>query len=164
MEPVWTTPRAKIFPPTGTRTPLPQLSSQSLYRHSKMKHYLTKYTCYLSTHPCFMTPGFTSGMPLRSFHQATDISSSELTALLILTAMIKLPSSGNKWCPSPFWGGVEPSPLLLKPLLAYCTSPGRRCMMNDDECGGNRWNVWQGKPKFSEKTYPSAALSTTNPT
>jgi hypothetical protein len=27
------------------------------------------------------------------------------------------------------------------------------------------WNDdWQGKPKYSEKTYPSAALSTTNPT
>jgi hypothetical protein len=25
---------------------------------------------------------------------------------------------------SPFWGGVEPSPLLLRQLLAYCTSPG----------------------------------------
>jgi hypothetical protein len=29
-------------------------------------------------------------------------------------------------------------------------------MMNDD--------AWQGKPKHSEKTYPSSALSTTNPT
>jgi hypothetical protein len=29
----------------------------------------------------------------------------------------------------------------------------------------NRWNVnWQGKPKYSEKTCPSATLSTTNPT
>jgi hypothetical protein len=28
-----------------------------------------------------------------------------------------------------------------------------------------RWNEnWQGKPKYSEKTYPSATLSTTNPT
>jgi hypothetical protein len=26
------------------------------------------------------------------------------------------------------------------------------------------WNNWQGKPKYSEKTCPSAALSTTNPT
>jgi hypothetical protein len=25
-------------------------------------------------------------------------------------------------------------------------------------------NNWQGKPKYSEKTCPSAALSTTNPT
>jgi hypothetical protein len=29
----------------------------------------------------------------------------------------------------------------------------------------NRWNTnWQGKPKYSEKTCPSATLSTTNPT
>jgi hypothetical protein len=29
----------------------------------------------------------------------------------------------------------------------------------------NRWNAnWQGTPKYSEKTYPSATLSTTNPT
>jgi hypothetical protein len=29
----------------------------------------------------------------------------------------------------------------------------------------SRWNEnWQGKPKYSEKTYPSAILSTTNPT
>jgi hypothetical protein len=30
----------------------------------------------------------------------------------------------------PFWSGVEPSPPLLRPLLAYCTSPP-----DDDECG-----------------------------
>jgi hypothetical protein len=43
--------------------------------------------------------------------------------------------------------------------LAYCTGPGwlwwwRNCW-NDD---------WRGKPKYSEKSCPSAALSTTNPT
>jgi hypothetical protein len=42
--------------------------------------------------------------------------------------------------------------------LAYCTSPGWlwwwRIWWNED---------WQGKPKYSEKTYPSATLSTTNP-
>jgi hypothetical protein len=27
-----------------------------------------------------------------------------------------------------------------------------------------QWNDWQGKPKYSEKIYPIAALSTTNPT
>jgi hypothetical protein len=36
-----------------------------------------------------------------------------------------------------WWGGVETSPLLLKPLLAYCTSPWWRRMWN------NRWNAWQ---------------------
>jgi hypothetical protein len=28
----------------------------------------------------------------------------------------------------------------------------------------SRWYEWQGKPKYSEKTCPSATLSTTNPT
>jgi hypothetical protein len=34
---------------------------------------------------------------------------------------------------------------------------------DDGEIGGIM-NDWQGKPKYSEKTWPSAALSTTNPT
>jgi hypothetical protein len=50
---------------------------------------------------------------------------------------------------------------VLRPLLAYCTAP-------DDRWGwlwSNCWNEdWQGKPKYSEKTCPSAILSTTNPT
>jgi hypothetical protein len=45
-------------------------------------------------------------------------------------------------------------------LLSYCACPwwlwGWRII---------RWNEdWQGKPKYSEKTCPSATLSTTNPT
>jgi hypothetical protein len=46
-----------------------------------------------------------------------------------------------------------------RPLLAYCTCPGWLC--------GFRiwWNEnWQGKPKYSAETCPSAILSTTNPT
>jgi hypothetical protein len=43
--------------------------------------------------------------------------------------------------------------------MAYCTCPGWlwwwRILWNED---------WQGKPKYSEKTCPSATLSTTNPT
>jgi hypothetical protein len=32
---------------------------------------------------------------------------------------------------------------------------------DDDDCGAvSRMNDWEGKPKSSEKTYPSAALST----
>jgi hypothetical protein len=47
-----------------------------------------------------------------------------------------------------------------RPLLAYCTCPGWlwwrwRIWWNED---------WQGKPKYSEKTYSSATLSTTNRT
>jgi hypothetical protein len=36
-------------------------------------------------------------------------------------------------------------------------------MIGDGDCGENWWNEdWQGKPKYSEKTCPSATLSTTN--
>jgi hypothetical protein len=35
-------------------------------------------------------------------------------------------------------------------------------MIDDDDFWSNWWNEnWQGKPKYSEKTYPSATLSTT---
>jgi hypothetical protein len=44
-------------------------------------------------------------------------------------------------------------------LLAYCTpAPGD---YEDGEFGGMNW---QGKPKYLEKTYPGATMSTTNPT
>jgi hypothetical protein len=33
-------------------------------------------------------------------------------------------------------------------------------MMIDNEQWSNRWNAWQEKLKYSEKTCPSAALST----
>jgi hypothetical protein len=43
--------------------------------------------------------------------------------------------------------------------MAYCTCPGWLWLWR------NWWNEdWQGKPKYSEKTCPSATLSTTNPT
>jgi hypothetical protein len=46
-----------------------------------------------------------------------------------------------------------------RPLLVYCTYPGwlrgSRIWWNED---------WQGRPKYSEKTCPSANLPTTNPT
>jgi hypothetical protein len=56
-------------------------------------------------------------------------------------------------------GGVE-SNSHRGHLLSYCTCPGwlwgwRIFRWNED---------WQGKPKHSEKTCPSATLSTTNPT
>jgi hypothetical protein len=34
----------------------------------------------------------------------------------------------------------------------------------DFDDGGIWWNDWLGKPKYSEKTCPRAALSSTNPT
>jgi hypothetical protein len=49
----------------------------------------------------------------------------------------------------------------VRPLMAYWQAP-------DDRWGwlwSNWWNEdWQGKPKYSEKTCPSATLPTTNPT
>jgi hypothetical protein len=56
-------------------------------------------------------------------------------------------------------GGVQPgSTRHVGHLLAYCTCPGW--------FWGWRiwWNEWQGKPKYSEKTFPDATLSTTNST
>jgi hypothetical protein len=45
-------------------------------------------------------------------------------------------------------------------LLSYCACPGLLWRWRII-----RWNEdWQGKPKYSEKTCPSATLSTTNPT
>jgi hypothetical protein len=46
----------------------------------------------------------------------------------------------------------------LWPPMAYCASLRWLWWWR------NWWNDWQGKPKYSEKTCPSAALSTTNPT
>jgi hypothetical protein len=44
--------------------------------------------------------------------------------------------------------------------MAYCTCPG--CLW---WCWRIWWNEeWQGKPKYSKKTCPSATLFTTNPT
>jgi hypothetical protein len=52
--------------------------------------------------------------------------------------------------------------LALRPLLAYCTSPRRYRWW---WLWSNWWNKdWQGKPKYWEKTCPSATLSTTYPT
>jgi hypothetical protein len=54
------------------------------------------------------------------------------------------------------WG--EAVYLVRRPLIGLLYQPR---MIDDDR----RWNKsWQGKPKYWEKTYPSATLSTTNPT
>jgi hypothetical protein len=53
-----------------------------------------------------------------------------------------------------FCSGVKSSPLLLRPLLAYCTSPGWWWIM---------MSVGQSKPNYSKKTSTSTALFTTNP-
>jgi hypothetical protein len=55
-------------------------------------------------------------------------------------------------------GGVYWVHSALRPLIGLlCQS--RVIMMME-----KLWNDWQGKPKYSEKTYPSSALSTSNPT
>jgi hypothetical protein len=57
---------------------------------------------------------------------------------------------------------VEPNPLVLRPYVGLLYKPW---MIGDDECGAIReMNEWQGKLKYSEETYPSAALATTDPT
>jgi hypothetical protein len=58
--------------------------------------------------------------------------------------------------------GEEPSPLLLWTLTGLLYQPW---MIHHDDCGEiSEMNDWQGKPKYSEETCPSAALSTPNPT
>jgi hypothetical protein len=53
--------------------------------------------------------------------------------------------------------GVEPNPLLLQPFIGLLHQPW---MTDDDYCGVIIGiNEWQGKSKYSEKTYPSAPLS-----
>jgi hypothetical protein len=58
------------------------------------------------------------------------------------------------------WGGTEST--------RYCGHFWPIVKAPDDRWGwllSNWWNEdWQGKPKYSEKTFPSATLSTTNPT
>jgi hypothetical protein len=58
------------------------------------------------------------------------------------------------------WVGVEPNPLLLWPFNGPLYQPW---MIDGDDCGTiSGMNHWQGKPKCSEKTCPSAAPSITD--
>jgi hypothetical protein len=55
------------------------------------------------------------------------------------------------WCGTKSLGTAATSGLLNKPQ-----------MIDEDDFWSNWWNEdWQGKPKYSEKTCPSATLSTT---
>jgi hypothetical protein len=57
---------------------------------------------------------------------------------------------------------VEPSPLLLRLFIGLWYQP---YMIRDDDCGAvSGMNEWQRKWKYSEKDYPSAALSAIDPT
>jgi hypothetical protein len=55
-------------------------------------------------------------------------------------------------------GGIQLGPLGTAATNGLLCSPGWLWWRR------NWWNDWQGKPKYSEKTCPSAALSTTNTT
>jgi hypothetical protein len=56
--------------------------------------------------------------------------------------------------------GVEPSPLLLRLFVGLLYQP--RMTYRSDGGAIGAMNEWQGKPKYSELTYSSAALSTTH--
>jgi hypothetical protein len=58
------------------------------------------------------------------------------------------------------WSGTESSITEATTGLLY--QPWM--MMDDKDLRSNRRNYWQEKPKYSEKTCPSANLSITNPT
>jgi hypothetical protein len=59
-------------------------------------------------------------------------------------------------------GGVRLSPLGTSATVGLLYQPR---MIDDDDYGAvGGMRDWQGKPKYSEKTCPSATLSTTNPT
>jgi hypothetical protein len=54
------------------------------------------------------------------------------------------------------------SPLGIAAIIGLLYQPQ---MTHDGGCAAIVWNEdWQGKPKYSEETCPSATLSTTNPT
>jgi hypothetical protein len=87
-----------------------------------------------------------SAMLLQGVQLLTEVASSSQIALWH-------PSTRQQDCFFPLWGEVEPNPQL--------PSPGWRLWW---WVWSNRWNDWKGKPKYSEKTYSGAVLSTTNPT
>jgi hypothetical protein len=60
------------------------------------------------------------------------------------------------------WAGVEPSPLLLQPLISLLYQPR---MIDGYGYGAvSGMNEWQGNSKYSENTCPSAALTSTDAT
>jgi hypothetical protein len=73
----------------------------------------------------------------------------DIASSIEVIIQIVLSSKVHCRCPRPDIETESTTCLLYQP----------RMVMNDDECG-----AWQGKPKYWEKTCPSAALSTVNPT
>jgi hypothetical protein len=90
--------------------------------------------------------------------RSNDSVSAWALALLSLQVLQPEVSSSSFICGA----GVEPSPLLLRPLIGLSYQPR---MTDTDDCGAlNGVNDWQGKPKYSENTCSSSALSTREPT
>jgi hypothetical protein len=64
-----------------------------------------------------------------------------------------------------FFNCIVGSGVQLGPLGTAATNrPTVPAPYDYDDDGKNWWNNWQGKQNYSEKTCPSAALSTINPT
>jgi hypothetical protein len=61
-----------------------------------------------------------------------------------------------------FFIGIVVGGVQLGPLGIAATN--RPIVPAPGDYGRNWWNDWQGKQKYSKKTCPNAALSTTNPT
>jgi hypothetical protein len=73
--------------------------------------------------------------------------------LLLLLLLLLLLVVGRYWIPRYLFKS-----LVLRPLWPIVQTP----MIDEDNFWSNWWNEnWQGKPKYSEKTYRSATLSTT---
>jgi hypothetical protein len=60
------------------------------------------------------------------------------------------------------WGGIEQSPVLLRPLAALLYH--RRIIMDYDECGAVGRMFGRRNRSTRRKRVPSTALFTTNPT
>jgi hypothetical protein len=61
-----------------------------------------------------------------------------------------------------YGAGVEPSPLSLRPFIGLLYQSG---ITDDYDCGAvSGMNERQDKPKYWDKTCPSAALPTADPT
>jgi hypothetical protein len=89
-----------------------------------------------------------SAISEKAFYEMEDQDSTLDILLLLLLLLV-----GRYWVPRYLFKS-----LVLRPLWPIAQTP----MIDEDDFWSNLWNEnWQGKPKYSEKTYPSATLSTT---
>jgi hypothetical protein len=83
-----------------------------------------------------------------------------MAAIMIFTAMSASNLRSFRGLSS-LLGGVEPSPLLLRPSIGLLY---QSWMIHGDGCGTIRgMKEWQWKQKYSEETCPSVAQSTGDP-